>query len=331
MRTSSFYHELPNGITCIDTGYLRPRHAACYLIEQGDRAAFVDTGTSYTAPRLLKLLRIRGITPESVAYVMPTHVHLDHAGGAGTLMRQLPNAKLVVHPRGARHMINPSKLITGAKAVYGDTTFHENFGELLAVPETRITVANDGLVLDLNGRPLLFLDTPGHARHHYSIYDEVNKAFFTGDIFGLSYREFDTAAGAFIFPTTTPVQFDPDAWHASLDRLLLRYAPERMFLTHYGMVTDVERLARDLHRRIDGLIEIARNAARADDRHERIMRDMTDMLLHELAQTGCPLGADESVELFKPDLELNVQGLETWLDQNKTDLREQAALNQAGH
>ncbi len=91
------------------------------------------------------------------------------------------------------------------------------------------------------------------------------------------------------------------------------------------------RLARDLHRRIDELTNIARNAAHVDDRHERIMRDMTDMLLGELAQAGCPLGTDESVELFRPDLELNVQGLETWLDQNKPSLREQAAVNRASH
>ncbi len=233
MHASSFYYQMPSSITCVDTGYFRPRLAACYLIEQGDQAAFVDTGTSRTTPRLLELLRIRSIVPESVAYVMPTHVHLDHAGGAGALMSQLPNAKLVVHPRGARHMIDPSKLIAGAKAVYGDAAFRERFGEIIAVPEERVVIANDGFTLDLNGRSLLFLDTPGHARHHYSIFDGISKGFFTGDVFGLSYREFDTAAGAFIFPTTTPVQFDPDAWHASLDRLL-SYAPELMFLTHFG-------------------------------------------------------------------------------------------------
>ncbi len=211
---------LPNGITCIDTGYHRPALAACYLIEQGDQAAFVDSGTTRTVPKLLELLASRDIPRESIAYVMPTHVHLDHAGGAGELMRHLPNAKLVVHPRGARHMVDPSKLVAGATAVYGEAVFRENFGELVPVPEERVLLAVDGLRLDLNGRILLFRDTPGHARHHYSIFDEASRGFFTGDVFGLSYQEVDCASGPFLFPTTTPVQFDPAAWHKSLDLLL---------------------------------------------------------------------------------------------------------------
>jgi glyoxylase-like metal-dependent hydrolase (beta-lactamase superfamily II) len=307
------HHDLLNGITCIDTGYCRPGMAACYLIHHGDQAAFVDTGTAHTTPKLLALLQVKGIAREDVAYVMPTHVHLDHAGGAGALMRQLPNAKLVVHPRGARHMIDPSKLIAGATSVYGEASLRENFGELVPVPKERVIAADDEFTLDLDGRPLLFRDTPGHARHHYSIFDEASKGFFTGDIFGLSYREFDRAAGAFVFPTTTPVQFDPEAWHASLD-LLLSYRPERMFLTHYGMVTGVERLADDLRRRLDKLTDIACKAAGSEMRRAKIMREMARMLVDEVASAGCPVGADESVELFKLDLELNAQGLEIWLD-----------------
>jgi len=312
---TSDYQDLLHGITCIDTGYYRPALAACYLIKEGDQAAFVDTGTARTTPKLLKLLEIKDIPRENVAFVMPTHVHLDHAGGAGELMRQLPNAKLVVHPRGARHMIDPSKLATGAIVVYGEAAFRESFGELRPIPAERVIVADDGLKLELNGRPLLFRDTPGHARHHYCIFDEVSHGFFTGDIFGLSYRELDGAAGAFVFPTTTPVQFDPEAWNKSLD-LLLSYKPERMFLTHYGMVAEIEALARDLRRRIDKLTDIARKAANSKNRHEKIKGEMTDMLLDELAKAGCPLAATESIALFRLDLELNAQGLETWLDRN---------------
>jgi glyoxylase-like metal-dependent hydrolase (beta-lactamase superfamily II) len=309
------HHDLLNGITCIDTGYYRPGLAACYLIEQGGQAAFIDTGTAHSAPKLVELLKAKEISPEDVTYVMPTHVHLDHAGGAGTLLRQLPNARLVVHPRGARHMVDPSKLIAGAIAVYGEATFRKDFGELLPVPEDRVIVAGDGFILDLNGRPLLFRDTPGHARHHYSIFDEATKGFFTGDAFGLVYRELNCAAGAFVFPTTTPVQFDPNAWNRSID-LLLSYNPKHMFLTHYGMVTRVERLANDLRRRLDKLANIARGAANSESRHETIRRDMTDMLANELDEAGCPLTTDESVRLFELDLELNAQGLEVWLDRN---------------
>ena len=308
------YHALLDGITCVDTGYYRPALAACYLIEHNGQAAFVDTGISRTVPQLLQLLETKQIAREDVAYVMPTHVHLDHAGGAGALMAQLPSAKLVIHPRGARHMIDPTKLAAGATAVYGEAAFLENFGELIPVAEERIIVADDGYSLDLNGRLLLFLDTPGHARHHYSIYDQTSNGFFTGDIFGLSYRELDTAASQFVFPTTTPVQFDPEAWHHSLDRLL-SYNPERMFLAHYGMVTRIEKLAGDLHRRIDKLTEIAK-AAHGKDQQEQIMQGMIDLLADELRRTGHSLSTDEVVELFRLDLELNAQGLQVWLNRN---------------
>ncbi|MGI9303292.1 MAG: MBL fold metallo-hydrolase, partial [Gammaproteobacteria bacterium] len=243
------YHELGHGITCVDTAYIRPALAACYLLVENAQAAFIDTGTNYTVPSLLELLAIKGVAREDVVYVMPTHVHLDHGGGAGELMRQLPNAELVIHPRGARHMIDPAKLTAGATAVYGEKEFRKSFGELVPVPESRVIVADDGFELDFNGRRLSFLDTPGHARHHYCVYDETSEGFFTGDTFGISYRELDGADGAFIIPTTPPTQFDPQAWCQSLDRLM-SYEPRRMYLTHFGMVTGVPRLADDLRRGI---------------------------------------------------------------------------------
>ncbi len=305
--------ELPSGITCIDTGYQRPRLAACYLIEQNGAVAIVDAGTSNTAPGLLELLSIKSIPYENVAFVMPTHVHLDHAGGAGELMRHLPNAKLIAHPRGARHLIDPRELSAGAIAVYGEAEFHKSFGPLTPISKERVIIAEDGLELDLNGRRLLFLDTPGHARHHYSIFDETSRGFFTGDVFGLAYQELRCATGTFVFPTTTPVQFEPAAWQQSLDRLL-RYEPACMFLTHYGMVTHVEQLAQDLRRRIDMLVRIARTAPQDDKRHEAILQAMTDLLTDELAQAGCSVTHTEALKLFRMDLELNTQGLEIWLD-----------------
>jgi len=314
-------HEtMTGGITCIDTGYYRPRMAACYLMEHNGQAAFIDTGTAHSVPRLLKLLDHKHIARHDVAYVMPTHVHLDHAGGAGELMHHLPAARLVVHPRGARHMIDPGKLIAGATAVYGETMFKENFGTLRPVPEHRVILAEDGLELDLNGRRLLFLDTPGHARHHYSIFDESNRGFFAGDVFGLSYRESDGPNGAFVFPTTTPVQFDPSAWRDSLDRLL-SYRPDRVYMAHYGMVTAVESLANDLRRRIGQLAELAVISAARDlpaeqDRHQHLVVGIEAFLLSELATAGAPLDRSEALALFKLDIELNAQGLEVWLDRD---------------
>jgi glyoxylase-like metal-dependent hydrolase (beta-lactamase superfamily II) len=164
--------DLDHGVVCVDSGYQRPGLAAVYLVVEGGRAAVIDTGTANSTPNVLHSLERHGVSPESVAYVMPTHVHLDHAGGAGILAETFANARIVVHPRGFRHLVDPTRLIESATAVYGESEFERLFGTLTPVPEDRITLAEDGMVLDLNGRGLRILDSPGHARHHYSVYDE---------------------------------------------------------------------------------------------------------------------------------------------------------------
>ena len=207
----------PSNITAVDADFHRPRMAAAYIVRQGDRAAFIETGTRQTVPGLLAELHRQGLDREQLELVIVTHVHLDHAGGAGLLMQQLPNATLVAHPRGAPHMIDPARLEASVRRVYGDEEFDRTYGTLVPVPEGRVQIMEDGDELDLNGRKLTFMDSPGHARHHFCIWDETSRGWFTGDTFGLSYREFDTDRGAFIFPTTTPIEFDPSALHASVE------------------------------------------------------------------------------------------------------------------
>lgn len=301
------------GITAIDTGFFRPRFDASHLIVEDGRAAFVDTGTNYSAPRLLAALEAQGIARSAVDFVILTHVHLDHAGGAGLLLRELPNARVVVHPRGARHLIDPAQLVAGATAVYGTEEVRRSYGELVPIPAERVDVAADGHVVELAGRELLCLDTPGHARHHICIHDARSRAFFTGDTFGLSYREFDTARGALILPTSTPVQFEPDALKASIARML-GFAPQQMFLTHYSRVGDVEKLAQDLYEQIDAMVAIARRHATDSDRHARIAADLADLYLGRAHDHGCTLPAETMRELLAMDIELNAQGLEVWLD-----------------
>src|SRR5215471_20479487 len=131
----------PHGITAIDTEYLYPGHAAAHLIEDSGHAAFVDVGTNSSVPYLLGALDELGIAREAVDYLLLTHVHLDHAGGAGALMRELPNARAVLHPRGAPHMIDPSRLVAGSRAVYGEERFAQFYGELVPIPRERVLVA----------------------------------------------------------------------------------------------------------------------------------------------------------------------------------------------
>jgi glyoxylase-like metal-dependent hydrolase (beta-lactamase superfamily II) len=302
-----------HGIHTIDTGFGRPSFDAAYLVVERGRGAFIDSGTAHALPRFLQAMEAADLEPKDIDWVVLTHVHLDHAGGAGELMRHLPNAMLAVHPRGARHMIDPSVLIAGASAVYGEDVVRRDYGEIVPVPEDRVIEADDGFVVDLAGRALLCLDTPGHARHHIAVHDERANAFFTGDIFGLSYRELDSPGGPFIIPTTSPVQFEPDAAHASIDRLL-RYEPEAMYLTHYGRVTDVERLAKDLHETIDAMVAIARRHASAPDREQRIAFDFIDLYADRAHRQGVTLSTAEIVKVLEVDIRLNAQGVVVWLD-----------------
>lgn len=318
LEPPSFVDRLDHGIHVVDTGFHdRPRYDAAYLIVENGRAAFVDTGTNHAVPRLLAALEAAGLAPEAVDMVIPTHVHLDHAGGAGLLMQHLPQARLVVHPRGARHLIDPAQLVAGATAVYGAEEMERSYGTLVGVAADRVTTTSDGMTLELAGRPLLFLDTPGHALHHHCIWDERSRSFFTGDTFGLSHREHDTARGAFVMPTTPPTQFQPEALRRSIERLLA-FSPQRMLLTHYGPVEDVPRLAALFLDQLDEIVAAARPLARASDRHQTLKRTLEAIALGRLREHGVTLPEAQIRDLLGLDLELNAQGIAIWLDRTAT-------------
>jgi hydroxyacylglutathione hydrolase len=302
------------GISAIDSGFGRPLLAAIHLIVEGDCAALVDTGTNASLPIVLAALAAKGLTPEQVQYVILTHIHLDHAGGAGALMQALPNARLAVHPRGARHMADPRRLVAGTIAVYGEAETRRMYGDILPVPAARILETPEGTTLHLGDRPLSFFDTPGHARHHVCIRDGRSGHLFAGDLFGLSYRELDVDGRQFVFPTTTPVQFEPQAMHASIDRLLA-LGPQAIYVTHYGQVREVPRLGADLHRLIDAHVEAAlRHKDAGAGRHARIKAALVEILLAEAQRNGWRIARDELLRLMAIDLELNAQGLVAWLD-----------------
>ena len=304
-----------HGIYAFDSGYIRPQLAAIHLIVEHGRVAVVDTASNACLPRALEALQSLGLSPASVDYVFLTHVHLDHAGGAGAMMQAFPEARLIVHPRGAPHMADPTKLFAAVQAVYGDDEAHRLYGELLPVPADRILAAGDGFSFDLAGRTLTCLETPGHARHHLCLLDPRSDCLFTGDIFGLSFRELDVAGRPSVIPTTSPTQFDPAVMHASVDRILA-CQPPALYLTHFSRVTDIPRLGDDLHRLIDAHLAVAeRERATGPERGARILAGLWALMDAEAERQGWPLNAAQRREVLGMDIELNAQGLDYWLDQ----------------
>jgi glyoxylase-like metal-dependent hydrolase (beta-lactamase superfamily II) len=293
-----------HGIHVLDAGYLRPGLAAIHVIVREGHAVIVDTGTNMAVPRVMAALSDLGVPPEAVDHVIITHVHLDHAGAAGALLAACPRATLIAHPKGARHMIDPAKLVQGSIAVYGEAAFRELYGDIVPVSAERVIEAGDGHQLDFRGRRLTFIDTPGHARHHFCMHDEVSNGIFTGDTFGISYREFDVDGRPFIFPTTTPVQFEPEALHASVDKLVA-LRPSAAYLTHYGRIGGLEDL----------MVELTL-AAPGDgrSRHAWLRGEIERLLVGRLRRHGCVLPDDRIAALLANDIELNAQGLLVWRD-----------------
>lgn len=306
--------DYDHGISAIDSHYVRPQLDAIHLIVEGGRAAVIDAGVNSSVPHVMAALRAKNIPPAAVDYVVLTHIHLDHAGGAGLLLSELPNARLTVHPRGARHMIDPSKLIASTEAVYGTAAMERTYGRIVPVDPARVIKTAHGSSVSLNGRELVFYDTPGHARHHVCVLDTKSGCLFAGDTFGLSYRELDDGERRFIFPTSSPTQFDPEAEHRSLD-LIASLKPPAIYLTHYSEVRDIPRLTDDMHRLVEAHAVLGlREAANDPTRHARLKAGITDMVLAEAQRYAWPLERARVLEIFASDIELNAQGLANWLD-----------------
>ena len=304
---------LDDDIFAVDTEYVRPRQDASHLIVEGSRAAFVDTGTNDSVPLLMDALRQRDLDPADVDFVFVTHVHLDHAGGAGLLMQKLPNARCVLHPRGAPHMIDPAKLIKGTEGVYGVERTRAMYGDILPIDAKRVVVANDDDWIDFNGRPMQTLFTEGHARHHYCLNDPESRGVFTGDNFGVSYRELDTVKGEFIYPTSTPASFDPSEAHKSVDRIMA-CDPQQAYLTHYSRVHNLDRLAADMHAGIDAYTAMALDCREAKHRGRALEAAMQDYLSTRLRQHGFQGDDDAIRSIVEIDVILNAAGLVSWLN-----------------
>jgi len=229
-------------------------------------------------------------------------------------MARFPEARLAVHPRGAGHMVDPRRLVAATAAIYGDAAMRRTYGEILPVPRERVIETPDGATLALAGRELLFLDAPGHARHHVVIRDSRTGHFFAGDNFGLSYRELDQDGRQHVFPTSSPSQFDPPALHRTIERMV-SFAPAAAYLAHFGRLSNPTAAAPDLHRLIDAHAALAERHRNAGAERKRLLKEgVSALVLEEKARQDWRLPSEKLLEVFALDIELNAQGLESWLD-----------------
>jgi glyoxylase-like metal-dependent hydrolase (beta-lactamase superfamily II) len=308
-------YKYEDGIYAADAEYEGEGKAAVYILREGERAAIVETAHNASFGRVAEAMDEIGIKRENADFIFLTHVHLDHAGGAGLYAKELPNAKVVVHPRGAKHMIAPDRLIAGVEEVYGKSETERMYGKILPVPAERVIAPEDGEAIDFAGRAIRCLYTPGHAKHHMSFWDEKSRSIFSGDAFGISYPEMKGKNGKWLIPTTSPVQFDPEEMVRSIDKMC-GLSPERVCLTHFGELTNVKEAEAQLKKL---LTETVREAKKTE-RSEEALTELIKRRFLECADEEGYIGTEEElIERLSADIRLNAQG--TLLLLNKLDKR----------
>ena len=294
----------------IDTGYVMPQLAAAYLREEGGEVAFIETNTTHAVPRLLAALAKAGLSTEAVKYVIVTHVHLDHAGGASALMRACPNATLLAHPRAARHLIDPTRLVASARQVYGEQAFDELYGTIEAIDAARVRALEDGERITLGAAPFHFIHTRGHANHHFVVHDEQQEVVYTGDAFGLVYPALQRAQ-RFAYPSTSPTDFDGPAAIASVKRVV-ELKPRAVALTHFGQFEDVQAIADQLISWLELSTRMAEEGAKSGDQQGTLEQRFKWKLDQEFEIAATRAGltlTDADRQLIRFDAELNGQGL----------------------
>ncbi|HMO57752.1 MAG TPA: MBL fold metallo-hydrolase [Roseiflexaceae bacterium] len=219
--------DLPPGVSMIDALHLgRPHVIAAYLLT-GDAPALVDPGPASTLPAIEAGLAAHGLTIDDLHAVLLTHIHLDHAGAAGTLARRNPRLRVYVHQRGAPHLIAPERLINSAQRIYGDQ-MAALWGEFLPLPADRLSILHGGETIQLGSRRIEVLDAPGHASHHVVYLEPAFGSAWVGDIAGARLP-----GANYIQPATPPPDIDLEAWRATIDTLLAMH-PQTLLLTHFG-------------------------------------------------------------------------------------------------
>lgn len=280
-----------------------------------EQLTLIETSASPSVPYIMKGLEQLQYRLEDIKNIIVTHIHLDHAGGAGLLIEKCPNATVFVHPKGARHLADPSRLIAGARAVYKDQ-FDDFFDPIVAIPEERLVVKNHGDQLEISENcTLTFYDTPGHANHHLSIYHSGANGMFTGDTAGVRYPELARDGIEFCLPSTSPNQFDPDKTLESI-QLYESLHLERIFFGHYGMSTNPPLIYEQLRTWMPIFVEEAEAAfaqyADLNDQIAETSKRLTKKVTEHLSHLGVPKD-HEVYKIISLDISVCSMGLIDYL------------------
>ncbi|UOG41273.1 MBL fold metallo-hydrolase [Leptospira noguchii] len=315
-----FYEkEVFTGLYTIDCDYISPGIACAYLVVENGEATFVENNTNHSIPILLEELRKVGRKPEDVKYIIITHVHLDHAGGTGLLAKHCPNATILAHPKAAKHLIHPERLIQSSIQVYGEENFKKLYGEILPVPQERVKCPEDEEEIRWGNRIFKFYYTKGHANHHFCIYDSLSNGIFTGDSFGLGYKDFAVGKEPILYPSTTPTDFDSEEAIHTIDKILSTGA-DKAYLTHFGVWKNLESGARQMKRGLHTMQSILSYGEKSDLEGKALLESCTekvrDYLEGELLAQGIVCGEREKM-ILEFDSKINAQGLVFQIERKK--------------
>jgi glyoxylase-like metal-dependent hydrolase (beta-lactamase superfamily II) len=300
--------EVAPGVTAIDTFMGgRERYTAAYLVD-AQEPALIETGPGTSVEPVTRSLDSLGIAPDGLAHIVLTHIHLDHAGGVGALANRFPNATIWVHERGARHLADPTKLVSSATRVYGEERMASLFGPVEAVPAERLRVLGDEAILNLGGRSLRALETPGHASHHLALVDSSTGVVFTGDALGIHVPNLPV-----LRPATPPPDFDLELAVVSIERIRSAAASTLLF-AHFGPIADVDRTCDLAIRRLRDWTDAVRRAMAATTDLDEIV----DVLSNEAAREVVT-GAEAQLDLDRLEtlagIRMNAEGIMRYLTQ----------------
>jgi glyoxylase-like metal-dependent hydrolase (beta-lactamase superfamily II) len=285
---------LAAGLDYVDLLFLgRPDIIATAILRGADGVALIDPGPSTTIETLRLSLKHKGIALADVRQLLLTHIHLDHAGATGTLVRENPAIEVVVHERGAPHMADPAKLLASATRLYGEADMQRLWGEFLPVPRSNLRALQGGETLVAGGRELDVAYTPGHASHHVSYFDRASRVAFVGDTAGIR-----RGPGTYVMPPTPPPDIDLEIWRESEARILA-WDPDTLFLTHFGpfhgarlqfqqLRENIEAWNRIVQRLIadPGLSEEARQQTFVDEAFRELRRSVGEQEAEQYGRAG---------------------------------------------